>query len=91
MCVLFFAECWVTMNVGLERYSGRATCTVCNVLHGCWRGQKNEQQNNAPNPKNNAAAGYQGPVKIELLRDAGLLQWEACMGCIFKGRWQVWL
>ena len=24
-------------------------------------------------PKNNAAAGYQGPVKIELLKGAGLL------------------
>ena len=28
-----------------------ATCTVCYVLHGWSRGQKNEQQNNAPNPK----------------------------------------
>ena len=28
-----------------------ATCTVFNVLHGWSRGQKNEQQNNAPNPK----------------------------------------
>ena len=27
-----------------------------------------------PNLKNNAAAGYQGPVKIELLKGAGLLQ-----------------
>ena len=34
-----------------------------------------EQQNNAPSPKtNNAVAGYQGPVKIELLKDAGLRQ-----------------
>ena len=51
MRVFFFAECWVTLNVGLERYSGRATCTVCNVLHSWWRGQKNEQKNNALNPK----------------------------------------
>ena len=27
-----------------------------------------------PALKNNAAAGYQGPVKIELLKDAGLLK-----------------
>ena len=26
-----------------------------------------------PNLKNNAATGYQGPVKIELLKGAGLL------------------
>ena len=32
------------------------------------------KQNNAPNPKNNAAVGYQGPVKIELLKGAGLLK-----------------
>ena len=28
-----------------------ATCTICNVFHGWSRGQKNEQQNNAHNPK----------------------------------------
>ena len=50
-----------------------SACTVFNVLHGWLRGQTNEQQNNAPNPKNNAAAGYRGPVKIELLEDAGVL------------------
>ena len=49
------------------------TGTVWNVLHGWSRGQKNEQQNNVSSPENNAAAGYQGPVKIELLKDAGLL------------------
>ena len=27
-----------------------------------------------PTLKNNAAAGYQGPVKIELLKGAGLLE-----------------
>ena len=32
-----------------------------------------EQQNNVSSPKTNAAAGYQGPVKIELLKGAGLL------------------
>ena len=36
------------------------------------RGQKNEQQNNFANPENNAAAGYKGPAKIELLKGAGL-------------------
>ena len=37
--------------------------------------KKNEQQNNAPNPKKtkqNAAAGYRDPVKIELLKSVGL-------------------
>ena len=48
---------------------------VCNVLHDWSRGQKNKQQNNAPSPKNNAAAGnYQGPLKIELLKGEGLLK-----------------
>lgn len=37
------------------------------------RGQRNEQQNKAPRHKNNGAAGYMGPVKIELRTDAGLL------------------
>ena len=49
-------------------YSG-ATCTVCNVLHIWSREQKNEQQNNVPNetpnPKNNAAAGFKGPLISE--------------------------
>ena len=49
------------------------TCTVCYVLHGWSRGQQNEQLNNAPRPKNNSAAGYKGPVKLELLKCAGLL------------------
>ena len=42
------------------------TRSICNVLHGWSRRQKNEQQNNAPNPKKitNAAAGYKGPVKV---------------------------
>ena len=36
-----------------------ATCAICNVLNSWLRGQKNEQQNNSPNPeKNNAALGY---------------------------------
>ena len=50
-----------------------ATCIVCIFLHGWSRGQKNEQQNNAPSPKNNIAAGYKDPVKIKLLKGAGLL------------------
>ena len=32
------------------------------------------RKNNAPNPKINAAAGYKGPVKIELLKGTGLLK-----------------
>ena len=46
---------------------------------GWSRGQKNEQHNNAPAlKKNNAAAGYQSPVKIELLKGAGLLSRPPC-------------
>ena len=61
-------SCW--LNIGLLR----ATSTVCNVLHGWSREQENEQQNNAPGPNwNNAAAGYQSPVKIELLKGTGPL------------------
>ena len=61
-----------------------APCTVCNVLHGSptETGRKNEQQNNAPSPKNNAAASYQGPVKIKLLKGAGPLS----VSCCFKLR-----
>ena len=68
-----------------------ATHTACNVLHGWLRGQKNEQQNNVPNPKkqknkkNNAAAGCHCPLKIELLKGAGLLNilsYDAYLGNI---------
>ena len=45
-----------------------ATCTICNVLHGWSRGQKNEQQNNAPNPKKTMNQRLSGKVKIELLK-----------------------
>ena len=33
----------------------------------------NAQQNNVPTLKDNATAGYKGPVKIKLLNDAGPL------------------
>ena len=39
-------------------------------------GREDKMTNNRtmfPALKNNAAIGYQGPVKIELLKDAGLL------------------
>ena len=39
-------------------------------------GRENKRTNNRtmfPSLKNNAAAAYQGPVRIELLKDAGLL------------------
>ena len=61
------------------------TCTICNVLHGWLRGQKNKQQNNVPNSKNIAAAGYQGPVKIELLKDVGLVVGLVDLGHFFWG------
>ena len=47
-------------------YRGK-TWTICNVSHGWSRGQKNEQ-------RNNVAAGWQGPVKIQLFKGAGLLK-----------------
>ena len=51
-----------------------ATCTFCNVFYGWSREHKNEQQNNVPSRKKiNGAAGYQGPVKIELLKGVDLL------------------
>ena len=50
-----------------------ATRTVWNVLHGWSRGQKNEQQTMFPALKSNAAAGYKGLLKIELLIGVGLL------------------
>ena len=49
-----------------------ATSTISNVLVG----REDKRTNNRtmiPTLKNNAAAGYQGPVKIELLKGAGLL------------------
>ena len=35
--------------------------------------KRTNKLNNVPNPKNNAAAGYKGPVRIEPLKGAGLL------------------
>ena len=43
------------------------------VLHDWSREQKNEQQNNIQTVKNIAAASYKNPVKIGLLKGAGLL------------------
>ena len=54
-----------------DRERGGLHSFACN--DGWSRGQKNEQQNKFSSPKNNAAAGYQGPVKIELSKIAGLL------------------
>ena len=49
------------------------TCTIRNAYIV---GQEDKRTNNRtmlPTLKNNAAAGYQGPVKTELLKDAGRL------------------
>ena len=35
------------------------------VLYGWSRELKNKQQNNVPTPKNNATAGYKGPVGVK--------------------------
>ena len=54
---------------GASPWSAGVNCTVCNVSHYWSREQKDEQQNNG-------AAGYLGPVKIELreLRPSGSAQ-----------------
>ena len=52
-----------------------ASCTVLQRL--TWLVEKTKERKNRtmlPALKNNAAAGYQGPVKIKLLKGAGLLQ-----------------
>ena len=72
-CIKNSKECFSRFPDTSKLVKKVATCSVWKVLHGWSRGQTNEQQNNAPNPKNNAAAGYQGPVKIELLKGACLL------------------
>ena len=49
---------------------GGGTCTICMI------GREHKRTNNRtmlPALKNNAAAGYQGPAKIELLEGAGVL------------------
>ena len=48
-------------------------------------GREDKRTNNRtmlPILKNNAAAGYQGPVKIELLEGAGLLCDHECLQII---------
>ena len=45
---------------GTKSLSNGAIYTVCNVLHGWSRGQKNEQQNNVPNPKKQCSCRLQG-------------------------------
>ena len=37
-----------------------ATCTICNVLHGWSREQKNKQQNNVPNPTKQCSCRLSG-------------------------------
>lgn len=43
------------------------------VVHDGWLRGQNDKENNAPNPKLSAVAGYLGPAKIELMKGAGLL------------------
>ena len=67
-----------------SRFKG-ATCTVFNLSHGRSKEQKNEQENNDPNPQNNAAAGYHNPVKTELLKGGGILDLTAfCLWLFVK-------
>ena len=60
-----------------------APCAMSYVV-----GQEDKRMNNRtilPTLRNNAAAGYQGPVKIELLKGAGLLILEGL--CERKPNW----
>ena len=59
----------------ISSLSFEAACTICNVSHYLSREQNKikGQQNNAPGHRNNGAAGYQGSVKIELLKGVGPL------------------
>ena len=61
-CVVLYTEPRYILEIGV-------TCTVCNILHGWSRGQKNEQQNNVPSPKKSAAASYQGAGLLRRLAD----------------------
>ena len=49
------------------------TCTVRNVLHGCLEDKRTNNRTISLALKNDAAAGYKGPVKTQLLNGAGLL------------------
>ena len=50
-----------------------ATFTVCAASYMCGREDKRTKNRTMLSTlKNNAAAGYQGPVKIEVLKGAGL-------------------
>ena len=54
-------------------------------------GREDKRTNNRtmlPTLKNNAAAGYQGPVKIELLKGAGLLSSFGCSQFILQQRFE---
>ena len=51
----------------------RATCTVCNVLHGWSREQKNEQHNNAPNPTKQCSCRLPGSSENRDLEILGLV------------------
>ena len=63
---------------------GGGTCTVCNAFFQCYMvGREDNRTNNRamlPTLKNNAA--YQGSVKIELLKGAGLLQMGLSPFCV---------
>ena len=78
--VLFCSKWNVLPTTSL--FSVGATCTICNVLHDWSREQKNEQRNNIPTQKNNAAVSYKSRVKMQLL----ILKGE---GLLFD--WAVWL
>ena len=54
---------------------GNVHCLQC--LIWCVEGTKERTTTMLSTLKNNAAAGYQGPVKIELLKGVGLLIFQA--------------
>ena len=64
-----------------------ATCTVYNFLHGWSREQKNEQQNNDPNPKKQCSCRLSGSSEN---RAFGGVQVWCAFSLLFAGtRWLV--
>ena len=68
---------WAAFHCPVGYLQRGATCIVCSVLNGWSRGQKKTNNRTILSTlKNNAPAGYQGPLKTELLKGAGLFIWD---------------
>ena len=64
----YFVKMLIVLLVGV-------TCTISNVLHGREGKGTDNRAKLLTLKKKNAAAGYQGRVKIELFKGAGRLFW----------------